>query len=116
MIDCYYIQDEIRDCIEKLKAEALYPNVNETSEEYIDMLIESEKTERKNGYKDRIKSLETIKQNNKLINQMFRTGTTCRSLEEFRKQIMEGKISVIEGKNCTIQLTKEEKDKLCKIF
>ena len=116
MIDCYYIQDEIRDCIEKLKSEALYPNVNETSEEYIDMLIEAERSERKSGYKDRIKSLESIKQNNKLINEMFRSGTTCRSLEEFRREVMEGKISIIEGKNCKIKLTKDEKDKLCYIF
>ena len=40
----------------------MYPNVKETSEEYSDMLIESEKSERKNGYKERIKSLESIKQ------------------------------------------------------
>ena len=116
MVDCYYIQDEIRECIERLKAEALYPNVNETSEEYIDMLIEAERSERKNGYKDRIKSLESIKQNNKLLNQMFRNGTTCRTLEQFRKEVMEGKISVIEGKNCKIKLTKEEKDKICRLF
>ena len=38
-----------------------------TAEEYIDIQIESEKTEKKPGYKDRIKSLESIKQNNKLI-------------------------------------------------
>ena len=116
MVDCYYLQDEIRECIERLKAEALYPNVNETSEEYIDMLIEAERSERKTGYKDRIKSLETIKQNNKLINQMFKNGTTCRTLEQFRKEVMEGKISVIEGKNCKIKLTKEEKDKICRLF
>lgn len=116
MIDCYYIQDEVRDCIEKLKSEALYPNVNETSEEYIDILIEAERSERKNGYKDRIKSLESIKQNNKLINEMFRNRTTCRSLEEFRREVMEGKISIIEGKNCKITLTKDGKDKLCHIF
>ena len=56
IVDCYCIQDEIRECIEKLKAEALYPNTNETLEKYIDMLIESEKSEKKDGYKDRIKS------------------------------------------------------------
>ena len=115
IVDCYYIQDEIRDCIEKLKVEALYPNTNETSEEYIDMLIEAEKSEKKNGYKDRIKSLELLKQNNKLINEMFRTGTTCRTLEQFRREIMEGRISIIQGKNCTIKLTDEDK-KNCSIF
>ncbi len=93
----------------------MYPNTNETSEEYIDMLIESEKSEKKNGYKDRIKSLELLKQNNKLINEMFKTGTTCRTLEQFRKEIMEGRISILQGKNCTIKLTDEDK-KSCSIF
>ena len=116
MVDCYYIQDEIRDCIDKLKKEALYPNVNETSEEYIELQIESERTEKKTGYKDRIKALESIKQNNKLINQMFKEGTTCRNFEEFRREVMEGKISFIEGKGCSKTLTKEEKDRLCIIF
>jgi len=116
MVECYYIQDEIKICINKLKKEALYPNVNETAEEYIDLQIESERTEKKAGYKDRIKTLESIKQNNKLINQMFLEGTTCRSFEEFRREVMEGKISFIEGKNCSKILTKEEKDRLCIIF
>ena len=116
MVECYSIQDDIKKCIQKLKEEALYPNVNETAEEYIDLQIESEKTEKKAGYKDRIKALESIKQNNKLINQMFLEETTCRSLEEFRREVMEGKISFIEGKNCSKILTKEEKDRLCIIF
>ena len=76
MVECYYIQDEIKVCIDKLKKEALYPNVNETAEEYIDLQIESERSEKKAGYKDRIKTLESIKQNNKLINQMFKEGAT----------------------------------------
>ena len=97
IFDCYCIQDEIRDCIEQLKVEG-YPNTNETSEEYIDMLIEAEKSEKKNGYKNRIKSLEFVKQNNKLINEMFRTVTTCRMLEQFRREIMEGRINIIQGK------------------
>ena len=116
IVECYSIQDQIKECIDKLKKEALYPNVNETAEEYIDIQIESEKTEKKPGYKDRIKSLESIKQNNKLINQMFREGTTCKNLEEVRREVMEGKLSFIEGKNCSKKLTKEEKDKLCNIF
>ena len=115
IVDCYYIQDEIRDCIEKLKAVALYPNTNETSDEYIDMLIQSENSEKKTGFKDRIKSLEFLKQNNKLINEMFKTGTTCRSLEDFRREIMEGRISIIQGKNCSIKLTDEDK-RNCLIF
>ena len=79
------------------------------------MLIESEKSEKKDGYKDRIKSLELLKQNYKLINQMFKTGTACKTLEEFRREIMAGRISIIEGKNCTIKLTDEDRKK-CSIF
>ena len=60
--------------------------------------------------------MESIKQNNKLINQMFREGTTCRNLEEVRRQVIEGKISFIEGKNCSRKLTEEEKKRLCNIF
>ena len=116
MVECYYIQDEIKVCIDKLKKEALYPNVNETAEEYIDLQIESERSEKKAGYKDRIKTLESIKQNNKLINQMFKEGTTYKNLEEFRRKVMEDKISIIEGKNCTIKLTEEEKKNLCIIM
>ena len=97
------------------KVEALYPNSNETSEEYIDEIIEAENIQKKNGYKDRIKILKSLKQNYKLINQMFKTGTTWRTLEEFRKEIMEGRISKIQGKKCSIKLTEEDK-RDCSIF
>ena len=46
---------------------------------------------------------------------MFKTGTACRTLEEFRREIMTGRISIIEGKNCSIKLTDEDK-KNCSIF
>ena len=52
MVEYYVIQDEIRECIDKLKKESLYPIANETAEEYIDLQIESERTEKKEGYKD----------------------------------------------------------------
>ena len=47
---------------------------------------------------------------------MFREGTAYRNFEEFKVQVMQGKISFIEGKNCCKKLTKEEKDRLCVIF
>ena len=61
MVEYYVIQDEIRECIDKLKKESLYPIANETAEEYIDLQIESERTEKKEGYKDWIKSFESTK-------------------------------------------------------
>ena len=116
IVECYYIQDEIKKCIEQLKKEALYPNVCETSEEYINLLIESEQSQKKDGYKDRIKSLESLKENHKLFNKIFKNGTACQDIEEFRRKIMEDKINILEGKNCAIKLTTEEKNRLCLIF
>ena len=48
----------------------------------------------------RINSLELLKQNNKLINQLCKIGTTYRALKEFRREIMDGRKSIIKGKNC----------------
>lgn len=116
MVDVYGIQEEIRKCIDVLKQKALYPNIHETAEEYIDIQIKSEESEKKPGFKERIKSLKNMKENHKLINKMFKEGTTIRDFDEFRKKVLEGKISVIKNINCDIKLTKEEKDKLCNIF
>ena len=115
MIECCAIHEEIKDCVDKLEKEALYPNVN-SSDEYIDALIVKEKNEKKTGYEERIKILETIKQNNRLINQMFKQGTDCQNFEEFKRKVMEGNISFVEGKNCRVKLTNEDKNRLCIIF
>ena len=115
MVEVYGIQEEIRKCIDVLKQKALYPNIHETAEEYIDIQIKSEESEKKPGYKERIKSLKNMKENHKLINKMFKEGTTIRDFDEFRRKVMEGKISVIKNINCNIKLTKEERDKLCNI-
>ena len=37
MVECYGISNKIKECIDKLKKEAFYQNINETSEEYIDL-------------------------------------------------------------------------------
>ena len=115
MIECYAIHEEIKVCIDILKKEALCPNVN-SSDEYIDVLIAKEKNENKTGYEKRTKILESIKQNNRLINQMFKEGTSCKNFEEFKRKVMEGNISFVEGKNGSKQLTDEGKNSLCIIF
>ena len=71
---------------------------------------------KKDGYKDRIKSLESLKENHKLFNKIFKNGTACQDIEEFRRKIMEDKINILEGKGCAIKLTTEEKNRLCLIF
>ena len=104
MKDCYAIYEDIKDCIGKLKNEALYPKIN-SSDEYIDILILKEKKEKKTGYEERLKNLESIKKNDRLIRQ-FKQEPACQNFEEFKRKVMERNIN----------LSNEEKDKLCIIF
>ncbi|XP_053186828.1 verrucotoxin subunit beta-like [Scomber japonicus] len=53
--------DQSAQCITRLQEIALRPNPQCTTPEYIDMLIEGEKSEAKEGYQTRIQSLEAMK-------------------------------------------------------
>ena len=49
-VSCMNTQEQIKNSVDKLKKIALNSNSYESSEEYIDLLIESEKSEKKKGY------------------------------------------------------------------
>ena len=57
-MNCLNIQEQIKNSVDKLKQIALNSNSYESSEEFIDLLIASEKSEKKKGYKERIKGYE----------------------------------------------------------
>ena len=111
MVGCYAVYDEIKNYINQLNREALYINAK-TQEEYIDLQIEKEKSEQKEGFEERIKILESIKQNKELVEQIFLVSTNCRNFDELKSKIISGEISFVKDK----KLTKEEKEKLCVIF
>ena len=111
MVGCYAVYDEIKNYINKLNREALYINAK-TQEEYIDLQIEKENSEQTAGFEERIKILESIKQNKELVEQIFLISTNCRNFDELKSKIISGEISFVKDK----KLTKEEKEKLCVIF
>ena len=66
--ECLNIQDLITDGINRLKEIALNKSIFATSEEYIEMLIQGERQEQKEGYQIRIKGLQMLlKQKQTLI-------------------------------------------------
>ena len=70
-IECLNNQDLITKSINKLQQIALNKSVFESSEEHIDLLIENEKTEHKEGWKTRIEGLELLKQQKKLLREIY---------------------------------------------
>ena len=66
------IQNLIIKSINKLQKIALNKNIFETSEDYIELLIENEKFEFKNGWQKRIEELEHLKQLKKMIREIYK--------------------------------------------
>ena len=71
-MSCMNIQEQIKNSVDKLKKIALNSNSYESSEEYIDFLIESEKSERKKGYLERIKGLEELKKQHQILREVYK--------------------------------------------
>ena len=83
------LQDEIMSlmdttsrCIARLKEIALQPNPL-TTPEYIDLLIEGEKSEAKEGYLARIQSLQTMKGKAQIIAKVEKREQLTRTEEEY---------------------------------
>ena len=112
MVECFAVQNEMKELIEKLNKEALYQDIKNI-DEFMDMIIKKEKEEIKPNNENRVIILELIKENRRLVEQMINAGTTFRNFEELKREVIERRISFIEGKNYNQKLTKEEKDKLC---
>ena len=70
-LECVEIQENINDCINKLKNIALNKNNFESDEEFIELMIEVEKSEHKSGWENRIKNLEVLKQNKILLREIY---------------------------------------------
>ena len=69
-VKCLQVQDEIKKSVDRLKQIGL--NSNPLSQnDYIDLLIESEKNQRKPGWKGRIKGLEDLKKIHQTIKEAY---------------------------------------------
>ncbi|XP_059915976.1 uncharacterized protein LOC132463690 isoform X1 [Gadus macrocephalus] len=80
-----YLMDTSSRCIARLKEIALRPNPLSTPE-YIDMLIEGEKSEAKEGYLARIQSLDKMKGNAQIMVKASKREKLSKSEEKYIEQ------------------------------
>ena len=71
-IECINTQDLITKSINRLQQIALNKTVFESSEEHIELLIETEKSEHKEGWKTRIEGLELLKQQKRMLREIYK--------------------------------------------
>ena len=69
--ECLNIQDLITNGINRLKEIALNKSVFATSEEYIEMLIQGERQEQKEGYQIRIKGLQMLLKQKQTLREVY---------------------------------------------
>lgn len=70
------LQKEIKKIIDKLMSIALKKNMSESTIEYIDLNIQSEKDEKKPGYLERIQGLNDMKKHYQLLEEICQNDTT----------------------------------------
>ena len=93
-IECINTQDLITKTINRLQEIALQKTVFESSEEHIDLLIENEKSEHKEGWQTRIEGLELLKQQKKMLREIYHGEN--QKMNDMRKFIED---SLIKEKN-----------------
>ena len=71
-VECTNTQDLITKSINRLQQITLNKTVFESSEEYIELLIETEKSEHKKGWQTRIEGLELLKQQKKMLREIYK--------------------------------------------
>ena len=102
-MSCLNTQEQIKNSVDKLKKIALNSNSYESSEEYIDLLIESEKSEKKKGYMERIKGYEELKKQHQILREAYKNeNSTTKSFEDFKKEFLEKEQNAKKDENCSI--------------
>ena len=114
MIQCMSLQNQVQTAVERLKEIALNKRTHENSGQYIDQLIESEKMQKKEGYLERIQSLNELKKKHGLISDLFKRqeNKTIKDLNQFTKEYIEK----MKKKNNGQQLKAMTSNKDCVIF
>ena len=102
-MSCLSTQEEIKNSIDKLKAIDLNSNSYESSEEYLDLLIESEKSEKKRRYKERIKDYEELKKQHRILREAYKNeNSTTKSFEQFKQEFLVKEKDTKKDGNCMI--------------
>lgn len=88
--DCLKIQDLINKKINRLKEIALNKSVFATDEEYIDLLIQTEKSDMKPGYDVRIEELLMLKKQKKILREIYeKKNSQLIDIEKFISDLLE---------------------------
>ena len=96
-MECINTQDLITKSINRLQEIALNKTVFESSEEHIDLLIETEKSEHKEGWKTRIEGLELLKQQKRMLREIYQgENQKMNQIKDFIED------SLKKEKNCSI--------------
>jgi len=102
---CLDIQELITNGINRLKEIALNKSVFATSEEYIDLLIQTEQSENKPGYEVRIEGLKLLKNQKKTLREIYeRKNNQLININSFIDESLENeyKIGDVNETNCNI--------------
>jgi energy-coupling factor transporter ATP-binding protein EcfA2 len=103
--NCLDIQDLITKGINRLKEIALNKSVFATSEEYIDLLIQTEQSENKPGYEIRIEGLKLLKNQKKTLREIYeRKNNQLLNMNKFIDESLQNeyKIDDVNETNCCI--------------
>jgi hypothetical protein len=102
-MNCLNTQEQIKNSVDKLKQIALNSNSYESSEEFIDLLIASEKSEKKKGYKERIKGYEELKKQHQILREAYKNeNSTAKSFEDFKAEYLLKEQQAKNDENCEI--------------
>jgi len=103
-VKCLQVQEEIKRSVDRLKQIGL--NSNPLSQnDYLDLLIESEKNQRKPGWQGRIKGLEDLKKIHQTIKEAYESkNNKIKKFSEFQDQYLKNMNMNYEAdeKNCLI--------------
>jgi hypothetical protein len=96
-MECINTQDLITKSINRLQEIALNKTVFESSEEHIELLIETEKSEHKEGWQTRIEGLELLKQQKRMLREIYQgENQKMNQIKDFIED------SLNKEKNCSI--------------
>ncbi|GAB1228272.1 hypothetical protein ENUP19_0391G0001 [Entamoeba nuttalli] len=101
-MECYDKEIEIVECVNKLSEIALNGKVT-SSNEYLDIMIQTENDEKKPGYEARVEGYKKLKQANEIIESVMKNSTSKKSKEEIRKEFEAKKKELKEGEKSTMK-------------
>ncbi|GAB1223191.1 hypothetical protein ENUP19_0136G0028 [Entamoeba nuttalli] len=100
-MECYDKQQEIVECVNKLSEIALNGKVT-SSNEYLDIMIQTENDEKKPGYEARVEGYKQLKQANEIIESVMKNSTSKKRKDEIKAEVERRMKELKEGEKTTM--------------